>query len=112
MGSFDGAEACELVGLYLLHQLNQKFPTINFGLYRDDGLGSYNDIPGPSRDKIRKEIIKLFKDNGLTITIDMNLTIATSSTAPSIWRKEPFTNIRKITTVYYISTKNPTTRQT
>ena len=30
----------------------------------------------PSRDKIRKEIIKLFKDNGLTITIDMNLTIA------------------------------------
>ena len=40
MGSFDGAEVCELVGLYLLHKLVQKgiFKREHVGLYRDDGL--------------------------------------------------------------------------
>ena len=36
MGSFDGAEACELVGLFLLSQLSHT--NLNVGLYRDDGL--------------------------------------------------------------------------
>ena len=36
MGSFDGAEVCELVGLYLLSQLQHL--DMNVGLYRDDGL--------------------------------------------------------------------------
>ena len=36
MGSYDGAETCELVGSYLLSQLPE---TIDLGLYRDDGLG-------------------------------------------------------------------------
>jgi hypothetical protein len=38
MGSFDGAESCELVGSYLLHLITTKHGN-NFGLYRDDGLG-------------------------------------------------------------------------
>ena len=40
MGSFDGAEICELVGLYLLPQLQNL--NINVGLYRDDGLAVTN----------------------------------------------------------------------
>ena len=36
MGSFDGAESCELIGLYMLSQLTHL--DINIGLYRDDGL--------------------------------------------------------------------------
>ena len=36
MGSYDGAETCELIGLYLLSQM--KAIDINVGLYRDDGL--------------------------------------------------------------------------
>ena len=36
MGSFDGAECCELVGLYIPSKLSQL--EINVGLYRDDGL--------------------------------------------------------------------------
>ena len=36
MGSYDGAEVCELVGLYLLSQMQDL--NINTGLYRDDGL--------------------------------------------------------------------------
>ena len=40
MGSFDGAEICELVGLILYIQSNQEniLSKTNFGLYRDDGL--------------------------------------------------------------------------
>ena len=42
MGSYDGAEICELVGLYLLHMLtcgeNPIFEKEKVGLYRDDGL--------------------------------------------------------------------------
>ncbi|GFR64589.1 DNA polymerase [Elysia marginata] len=40
MGSFDGAETCELVGLYLLSQLQHL--DIKVGLYRDDGLAVTN----------------------------------------------------------------------
>ena len=36
MGSYDGAEICELVGLYLLSQMQDL--NRNIGLYRDDGL--------------------------------------------------------------------------
>ena len=42
MGSFDGAEICEIVGLYLLHSITQKRKGIvnseRIGIYRDDGL--------------------------------------------------------------------------
>ena len=38
MGSYDGAEVCELVGLYLLGKLAPLIGTTNVGLYRDDGL--------------------------------------------------------------------------
>ena len=40
---YDGAE-CELVGLYLLSQLQNL--NINVGLYRDDGLAVTNRTPG------------------------------------------------------------------
>ena len=40
MGSWDGAEVADLVGLYLLSQLSDL--PINVGLYRDDGLAVCN----------------------------------------------------------------------
>ena len=73
MGSFDGAEICELVGLYLLHQMREKFPDINFGLYRDDGLGFTVGINSSQLERIKKSIIELYKSNDLKITIDMDL---------------------------------------
>ena len=69
MGSFDGAEICELVGLFLLSQLQHL--NINVGLYRDDGLAATNQTPR-NADKIKKEICKIFKENGLSITADAN----------------------------------------
>ena len=53
MGSFDGAETCELIGLYILSQL--KDLDINVGLYRDDGLAVCNKSP-KEIDQIKKQI--------------------------------------------------------
>ena len=43
MGSFDGAETCELVGLFLLYQLTHL--DVNVGLYKDDGLATCTKTP-------------------------------------------------------------------
>ena len=69
MGSFDGAEVCELVGLYLLSQLQHL--AMNVGLYRDDGLAITNKRPR-AVENMKKEMCQIFKDNGLNITIDAN----------------------------------------
>ena len=71
MGAYMGAEVCDLVGLFLLSQIDEKFPLLKLGLYRDDGLGVTYNLPGPTRERMKKEIIQVFKSNGLSITIDM-----------------------------------------
>ena len=38
MGAFDGAETCDLIGLYMLHILTTQIKDLEGGLYRDDGL--------------------------------------------------------------------------
>ena len=68
-----GAEVCELLELYLLGKLAPLIGTKNVGLYRDDGLAVIHQTNGPKMDRIRKDIIALFKSEGLSITIDTNL---------------------------------------
>ena len=69
MGSYDGTKTCEIVGTYLLWQLpeNRK----NVGLYRDNGLGAFNATPRQV-EHIKKQICKVFADNGHKITIQAN----------------------------------------
>ena len=55
MGSFDGAEICEIVELYLLNKLSNLLGKENVGLYRDDGLAAINSFNGPVLDRTRKE---------------------------------------------------------
>ena len=43
MGSWDGAEVCDLIGLYLLSKCQHL--GLNLGLYRDDGLGECKKRP-------------------------------------------------------------------
>ena len=38
IGAYGGNEVCELVGLFLLNSLANKFDKNSVGLYRDDGL--------------------------------------------------------------------------
>ena len=71
MGSFDGAETCELVGSYLLSQLTAEYgnESNDIGLYRDDGLAAFDKTPREI-EIIKKSICKVFSDNNLKITID------------------------------------------
>ena len=50
MGSFDGAEICEFVELFLLNQLSTVIDKSSVGLYRDDGLTAINNTNGPKLD--------------------------------------------------------------
>ena len=74
MRSFDNAELCELVGLYILHILGAKYGKHRIGLYRDDGLACFGYTSGPQADRIRKDFIKIFKEDfNLSITCETNL---------------------------------------
>ena len=74
MGSDDGAEICELVGMYILSILGKVYGIQNVRLYRDDGLVCLHKISRPASDKIGKDIIRAFRENfGLKITIIANL---------------------------------------
>ena len=75
MGSYDGAEVCELVGLYILHKLTSAYPNLNIGLYRDDGLAVVKNMSARSLDKMRKDFSKIIGELGLQITAQSNLKI-------------------------------------
>ena len=70
MGSYDGAETCELVGLFLLNTIKSKLPG-NFGLYRDDGLAAIEASP-KEIDTIKKHLCTIFRNYNLRITVDSN----------------------------------------
>lgn len=70
MGSFDGAESCELVVCYMLSLLQPKYGN-SIGLYRDDGLGISTGTP-QENERMKKDICKTFRDNELRITIEAN----------------------------------------
>ena len=55
MGSYNGAEPFELIGLY-----------------RDDGLIVLNKVTSQNTDEIRKKIIQVFQNNGFSIDIMTN----------------------------------------
>ena len=68
MGSYDGAEVCELIGQFVLDTLKDRFG-YDIGLYRDDGLATLNTRSGRLNDKARKDLEHIFNDFGLNITV-------------------------------------------
>ena len=79
MGSFDGAETCELAGCFLLSQLKTKCGGM-IGLYRDDGLEVSNATPREN-ERAKNDICLVFKEHGLVnkkivdfldVTLDLN----------------------------------------
>ena len=53
MGAYDGAELCELIGLFLLSKI-KKIKDLECGLYRDDVL-SVSTLPNREKEhKIKK----------------------------------------------------------
>ena len=73
MGSYDDAEVCELVGTFILSKLAKIIGKKNTSLYRDDGLVVLRNMNAQGADKIRKIIIKMFKDIGFQLEIKTNL---------------------------------------
>ena len=72
MGCYDGTEICELVGIYIQNKLCQLMNKKDFGLYRDDGLEILRNTSGLEADRKRKNIIRIFKECGLSITYEVN----------------------------------------
>ena len=68
--SFDSAETCELVGLYLLSKLTPVVGN-DMGLYRDDGLAALNKTPREIGN-IKKYICETFNEHNLELTIKAN----------------------------------------
>ena len=75
MGSYNGAEVCELVGLYILNRLSEKYDKESTGFYRDDGLAVFSNISGPQADRMKKDIKRIFIELCLKIEIKTNLKI-------------------------------------
>ena len=73
MGSYDGAEVCELVGLYILNSLSKLIGKETTCLYRDDGIMHLDKLPPQKVEKLKKNLHKLFKSENLKITIEANL---------------------------------------
>ena len=75
MGSNDSTEICELTGIYILSKLSNLLPEEEIGLYRDDVLILLRNRNGLLMDRIRKNVIKLFKQTAFKIEIETNLKI-------------------------------------
>lgn len=74
MGSYDGAETCELTGTFLLNKIKHLFDN-NVGLYRDDGLAVVHNRTPAQINRTAKQLIKIFQEHGLKITINQNIKI-------------------------------------
>ena len=75
MGAYDGAEVCELVGFFNLHQLSRVYNNNNIGLYRDDSLAVFKNISGTQAEKIKKHFQNIFRKNNLNIIVKCNLKV-------------------------------------
>ena len=72
MGSYEGAEICELLGIYILARLTTTIKKSNYGLYKKDGLVILHNVNGQQIDCTCKNIIKIFKDIVFSIEIETN----------------------------------------
>ena len=72
-GSYDGAECSELVGLFMLSELEKLDHRLSIGIYRDDCLA----VTGASRkqtEDLKKKMCEVFSLQGLQTTAEANLT--------------------------------------
>ena len=70
MGSYDGAEVCELVGLFMLEGINNIIPNSKVGIYRDDGLAAIPKQPARTTEKLTKKLHAYAKSIGLRLEIE------------------------------------------
>ena len=69
MGCYYGVEVCELVGSFILNKLTSIINKSDIGLYRDDGLGIFQNVSKPEIERKKKAIVKVFKGCNLPINL-------------------------------------------
>ena len=72
MGSYDGAEICELVEMFLLSKQSDIIHIDSIGLHSDDGLAIIGKASGLEMERTRKKVIAIFKMQDLKVTADTN----------------------------------------
>ena len=70
-GAFDSAEVCDIVGLFLLSELQKQKLNAVTGKFRDDGLGATSSTPRQA-ENIKKKICEIYRKHGLSITGEAN----------------------------------------
>ncbi len=73
MGATDSAETTDLVGMYILYKMINKFPFLAGGLYRDDGLLVLKNLNPSTTERFAKDLHALFRSLGLSIILETNL---------------------------------------
>ena len=74
MGSYDSAELCELIGIYIQSLLINILSKDIMGLYKDDGLIILRKANKQQTDRVRKKIISIFKNIDFETDIVTNIT--------------------------------------
>ena len=96
LSSFDSADICEPVDVYILKVFGEKYGKERVGLYRDDILVSFETVSGRQAKKINKEVIKIFKEEfNANITSETKLKIINFlyiTFKRSTWKYQPETN--------------------
>ena len=59
IGSFDGVEVCEFIGVYILCFLAELINKKDCGRYRDDGLLILRNVNGQQIDRISLKYLKI-----------------------------------------------------
>ena len=75
MGCFYVAEVCRLAWTYILNQIKDTFQHHSVGLDKDDGLAVVKGLSGSEIERMKKRVIKTFKDCELKTTIKRKLKI-------------------------------------
>ena len=72
MGTYHGAEVCELIDIFILPRLSQYISKNRIGLYRDNGLAILKKTSGPEVENLKKKFQKLSKEKDLDIIAQCN----------------------------------------
>ena len=97
MDSYDGAEICKLVGIYILTRLATIIKKSDCGLYRDDGLVILRNVNRQQIDRTRKSIIKIFIETNSKVVgfLDITFNLHNGTYKPYKKQNNPLLYIKK-----------------
>ena len=80
MGSYNGTELCELVGMLVLSQLPKQYNRCDIERYRDDGLAVFSVMSGSMAECAKKDITKSLNTSAYGLPFNQISRLSTSLT--------------------------------